>query len=649
MTAETSDETKPAGGANPTAETHGFQAEVSKLLDIVANALYSEKEIFLRELISNASDACDKLRYEAITKPDLLSGDPDFKIAIAIDKKAKTLTITDNGVGMSKTELIDNLGTIAHSGTAAFVAGLSGEAAKDASQIGQFGVGFYSAFMVADKVEMLTRRAGEKDGWRWSSDGRGEFAIEPADEAPARGAAVTLHLKKDAKDFLEPPRVSTIVGKYADHIAVPVVLATSDKDGDKEETLNAASALWTRPKKDITPEQYTEFYRHAGHAFDEPWMTLHWKAEGKIEYAALLFVPTQKPFDLLQPDRKHQLRLYVSRVFITDDCEGLLPAWLRFLRGVVDSEDLPLNISREMLQHNPVLAKIRQGLVKRVLSELTKKAESEPEDFAAFWENFGAVLKEGLYEDAEQRDALLGLARFASTAGDGLVSLADYIGRMKEGQEAIYTLAGEDGAQLRASPHLEGFRARGLEVLLLTDPVDEFWAPAIGSFEDKPFKSITRGAADLDKFEPQAKDAKAKTPKKASAKSVDTLIAFLKLALKDAVKDVRTTDRLTDSPVCLVADESDMDMHLERMLKQHRQLDHESKRILEINPAHGVIKALARTAEAQTTDAGGAQAALEDAAFVLLDQARIMEGEPVPDPAAFGRRLSGLMEKGLAG
>jgi len=640
MTTETPGETADKDAANPKAETHGFQAEVSKLLDIVANALYSEKEIFLRELISNASDACDKLRYEAITKPDLLSGDPDFKIAIAIDKKARTLTITDNGVGMSKTELVENLGTIARSGTAAFVAGLSGEAAKDATQIGQFGVGFYSSFMVADTVEVLTRRAGEKDGWRWSSDGRGEFAIEPTDEAPARGAAVTLHLKKDAKDFLEPPRVSTIVGKYADHIAVPVVLA----EGDKEETLNAASALWTRPKKDITPEQYTEFYRHAGHAFDEPWMTLHWKAEGKIEYSALLFVPAQRPFDLLQPERKHQLKLYVSRVFITDDCEGLLPAWLRFLRGVVDSEDLPLNISREMLQHNPVLAKIRQGLVKRVLSDLTKKAEKEPEAFAEFWENFGAVLKEGLYEDADQREPLLKLARFRSTAGDELVSLADYIGRMKEGQEAIYTLAGEDIEALRASPHLEGFLARGLEVLLLTDPVDEFWAPAIGSFEDKPFKSITRGAADLDKFEPEAKDGKAKTPKKASAKSVDTLIAFLKLALKDAVKDVRTTDRLTDSPVCLVADDSDMDMHLERLLKQHRQLDHESKRILEINPAHGVIKALAKTAEAK-----GGQAILEDAAFVLVDQARIMEGEPVPDPAAFGRRLSGLMEKGLAG
>jgi molecular chaperone HtpG len=642
MTSDGTQDTTHDGGqaTTPAPETHGFQAEVAKLLDIVAHALYSEKEIFLRELISNASDACDKLRYEAITRPELLAGDPDFKITIAIDPKAKTITVRDNGVGMSKTELIDNLGTIARSGTAAFVAGLTGEAAKDAQQIGQFGVGFYSSFMVADKVEMLTRHAGEAEGWRWSSDGKGEFSIAPSEEAPERGAAVILHLRKDAKDFLEPHRVSAIVGKYADHIAVPVVLT----EGGTERTLNEASALWIRPKKDITSEQYTAFYRHAGHAFDEPWLTLHWKAEGKIEYSALLFVPTQPPFDLLHPDRKHQLKLYVSRVFITDDCEGLLPAWLRFLKGVVDSEDLPLNISREMLQHNPVLAKIRQGLVKRVLGDLTKKAEDEPEAFAQFWENFGAVLKEGLYEDAEQREPLLKLARFHSSAGEGLVSLADYLGRMKEGQEAIYTLAGEEVEHLRASPQLEGFVARGLEVLLLTDPVDEFWVPAVGEFEGKPFKSITRGAADLDKFEPAARDGKAKAPRKASAKQVDTLIAFLKLALKDAVKDVRATDRLTDSPVCLVADESDMDMHLERLLKQHRQLDQESKRILEINPAHGVIKALARTAEAK-----GAQALLEDAAFVLLDQARIMEGEPVPDPAAFGRRLSGLMEKGLAG
>ena len=620
-----------------TAETFGFQAEVSKLLDIVAHSLYSEKEIFLRELVSNASDACDKLRYAALTEPDLLGGDGEFKISISIDKKGKTVTIADNGIGMSRDDLVENLGTIARSGTAAFVSQLSGDAAKDTNLIGQFGVGFYSSFMVAEKVEVLTRLAGTTEGWRWSSDGKGEFAIKDADDdAPARGTRVMVHLKKDESEFLEPLRVSTVVRKYADHIAVPVVLV----DGDSEEELNSASALWTRPKSEVTEEQYAEFYRHLTHAFDTPWQTLHWKAEGKIEYSALLYIPSQRPFDLFQPERKDQVRLYVSRVFITDDCEGLIPSWLRFVRGVVDSEDLPLNVSREMLQHNPVLAKISSGVVKRILTELNKKAEKAPEDYANFWGNFGPVLKEGLYEDQTHREALLGLARFYSTESDGLVSLADYVGRMKDGQEAIYTLSGTDLDQLRASPHIEGFKARGLEVLLLTDSVDEFWVPAVSAFEEKPFASITKGAADLDKFEAEIK----KRPRKASQKSIDTLVAFLKVTLDDAVKDVRPTDRLTDSPVCLVADATDMDMNLERLLKQQRQLDHITARILEINPAHKVIKALAKQASDKN-----ARADLEDAAHVLLDQARIMDGEPVPDPAAFGRRLSGLMEKGLAG
>jgi molecular chaperone HtpG len=626
-----------------TIERFGFQAEVSKLLDIVAHSLYSEKEIFIRELVSNASDACDKLRYAALTNPDLLKDDLDFRIVIEVDPKARTVTVADNGIGMSHDELIENLGTIARSGTAAFLTQLEDEAKKDASLIGQFGVGFYSAYMVADKVEVFTHRAGEAEGWRWLSDGRGEFEIEEAGEqAPPRGTRVVVHLRKDEKDFLEGARIGAVVHRYADHIGIPVVL----KEDGKEETLNAASALWTRPKSEISAEQYTEFYRHVGHAIDEPWLTLHWKAEGKIEYSALLFVPTARPFDLFQPERKPSLRLYVKRVFITDDCEALMPPWLRFMRGIVDSEDLPLNISREMLQMNPLLAKIRGGLVKRVLSELAKKAAKDAEGYATFWENFGAVLKEGLYEDLGHRDALIKLARFRSTAGDGLVSLADYVGRMKEGQEHIYTLSGDDEASLRQSPHIEGFVARGLEVLLLTDPVDEFWVPAVGAYEGKAFHSVTRGAADLDKFaakaEEKAEGNEAEAP--TAGKDVDTLIAFLKLSLKDAVKDVRTTARLTGSPVCLVADESDLDIHLERLLKQHHQIEGGAKRILEINPDHAVIKALAKSA-----GAAGAQTQLDDAAFLLLDQARIMEGEPVPDPAAFARRLASLMEKGLAG
>jgi len=619
-------------------EKFGFEADVSKLLDIVAHSLYSEREVFLRELISNASDACDKLRYAAITKPALIAGDADFKITIEIDKKARTLSIADNGIGMNRKELIENLGTIARSGTTAFLGQLSGEAAKDATLIGQFGVGFYSSFMVADKVEVVSRRAGEKKAWLWTSDGGGEFTIEEAGEdAPARGVRVIVHLKKDQKEFLEAARIQNIVRRYSDHIGVPVVL----RDGDKFETLNQASALWTLPKAKITVEQYKEFYHHVGHTFDEPWLTLHWKAEGRLEYSALLFVPSSKPFDLFEPQRRNQVRLYVARVFITDECEGLLPAWLRFLRGVVDSEDLPLNISREMLQLNPVLAKIRSGLVKRVLNELKKKAEKSPEDYAVFWENFGSVLKEGLYEDVAHREALLALARFRSTNGEGLCSLADYVGRMKKGQEAIYTIAGEEAKQLRASPQLEGFVSRGLEVLLLTDPVDEFWARSVSEYEGKAFKSITRGAADLDKFKPR-KDKKKPAEDKADSAEIETLVAILKLALKDAVKDVRQTERLTESPVCLVADDSDMDMHLERLLKKHNQIDAASARILEINPGHGVIKALARKAGKKN-----AAAQLDDAAHILLDQARIMEGEPVPDPAGFARRLSSLMEKGL--
>jgi len=624
-----------------TAEKFGFQAEVSKLLNIVAHSLYSETEVFLRELISNASDACDKLRYEALTQPALTAGDGDLKITLSIDKKGKTLTVSDNGIGMNKEELVQNLGTIARSGTAAFLSQLSGDESKDRSLIGQFGVGFYSSFMVADKVEVLTRHAGQEEAWRWQSDGRGEFEVEAVDSdaAPSRGTQVIVHVKKSEKDFLEPLRVRNIVRRYSDHIGIPVVLL----DDGKEDTLNEASALWTRPKSSVESDQYTEFYRHVSHGFDEPWLTLHWKAEGKIEYSALLFVPSARPFDLFQPERSNQVRLYVSRVFITDECEGLLPSWMRFLRGVVDSEDLPLNISREHLQNNPVLTKIRQGVIKRVLTELRKKAEKEPEAYATFWENFGPVLKEGIYEDSERRETLLGLARFRSSSGDGLVSLDDYIGRMKDGQDTIYTLSGEEADKLRASPQLEGFLSRGIEVLLLTDPVDEFWIPQVTAYKDKSFKSITRGGADLEKFEPEASADEKDEESAAGGKQLDVLIAHLKLALNDAVKDVRTTNRLTDSPVCLVADEGDIDMNLERLLKQHKRIDETAKRILEINPKHAVIRVMAKKAEAT-----GASAELEDAAHILLDQARIMEGETVPDPAGFTRRLSGLLQRGLS-
>ena len=624
-------------------EKRAFEAEVSKLLHIVASALYTDKQIFLRELISNASDACERLRYLALTTPDLTADDPEFRVVVTADTKERSLSIADNGVGMNREDLIANLGTIARSGTVAFLerAKEEREEAKgtDAvSQIGQFGVGFYSVFMVADKVVVTSRKAGEAEAWRWASDGGGEFTIADA-EREGRGTTVTVHLKKKETDFLDSGRLREVVRTYADHIALPIVF----KDEAKEETLNTASALWMRPKKEITPEQYTEFYRHAGHAFDEPWLTLHARAEGKIEYTMLLFVPSTRPFDLFDPDRKHRVKLYVKRVFITDDCEDLVPPYLRFVRGIVDSEDLPLNISRESLQHNPVLARIRAAVTKRVFRELEKKADKAPEEYATFWENFGAVLKEGLYEDSERRETLFKLARFRSTtSGESLVSLDQYLGRMKEDQQAIYTISGDEVEGLRRSPQLEGFAARGVEVLLLTDPVDDFWLSSAGEYGDKPFKSVTRGSGDLEAL-PLEEDSPAEEPDQGDDGASD-LIALVKLTLGEAVKDVRVSSRLTDSAVCLVADEDQMDMHLERVLSRHQQVTNRAPRILEINPRHPLIKALGARAKNK-----GAADELGDAARLLLDQAWIAEGEPLPDPAAFSRRMSEVMTKALAG
>ena len=618
-----------------TEERHGFQAEVSRLLDIVAHSLYSDKAVFLRELISNASDACDRLRYLALTQPELAGDDAGYRVTVAADRAARTLTIADNGIGMNHDDLVENLGTIARSGTAAFLSQMTGDAAKDMALIGQFGVGFYSAFMVADRVEVLSRKAGETAGWHWTSDGRGEFAVAPV-EVEKRGTRITLHLKSGEDDYLEPQRLRHIVAKYSDHIALPILLL----DDGKEEALNKASALWTRTKSDISDEQYKEFYHHHAHAFDDPWLTLHWRAEGKIEYTGLLFVPSAKPLDLFHPDRKHCVKLYVRRVFITDTCEEILPAYLRFLRGVVDSEDLPLNISREMLQHNPLLAKIHAGIVKRVLGKLQKKTKEATNDYERFWGNFGAVLKEGLYESHDQRDTILALARFRSTAGDKLASLEDYVGRMKPGQDTIFYITGDEIEALKKSPQLEGFAARGVEVLLLTDPIDEFWIPAVGKFQEKPFKSVTRGGAELEKIaKTDGEAAKSET----AAPGLDSLVALFRLTLKDVVKDVRPSERLTDSAVCLVADEGDMDMHLERLLKQHRQIDAGFKRVLEINPGHPLVAGLAK----RVSDKGSGDE-IAEAAWLLLDQARIVGGEPLPDPAGFSKRLSEMMRRALA-
>jgi len=618
-----------------THQTMQFQAEVTRLLHIVTHALYSQKEIFLRELVSNASDACDKLRFAAQTEADLWGGDTDLKVTLTPDKTAGTLTISDNGIGMSRDELVGNLGTIARSGTGEFAAKMTGDAAKDMSLIGQFGVGFYSAFMVAEKVEVISRKAGEAQAWRWVSDGSGQFTIGEA-EKTGRGTTIILHLCKGEEEFLESPRLSHIVRTYSDHIALPVMLEAEGKT----ETLNSASALWARPKSEVTEEQYQSFYHHVSHAFDDPWLTLHARAEGKLDYSLLLFVPSSRPHDLFDPARKSALRLYVRRVFITDRCDELVPPWLRFLRGVVDSADLPLNVSREMLQHNPVLARIKQAISRRVLTELEKKAGKDAAEYEKFWEAFGPVLKEGLYEDPEHRETILKLARFRSSQRDGWVSLDDYVAAMKEGQSAIYVINGEQLEQLKHSPQLEGFRAKGVEVLLLTDPVDDFWLSLVRDYAGKPVKSASRAGADLDGIAGAADEKKPEDRPDDAA--LGTLIAALKQILGEAVKDVRESKRLTDSAVCLSAAEGDMDMHLERLLRQHKQLDKATTRILEINPGHPLIRAL--SARAQQS---GAVDALEDAAYLLLDQARLVEGEPPADPLQFAQRLAKLMEKAI--
>lgn len=624
-----------------TEEKLTFQAEVNNLLDIVVNSLYSQREIFLRELISNASDACDKLRYASLTEPHLIAGNSDLAVRLLVDRDAKTLTVIDNGIGMSRDELITNLGTIARSGTGEFIKSLSDDTRKDITQIGQFGVGFYSAFMVASRVEVVSRKAGLEEGWKWSSDGRGSFTITEAPDA-VRGAIITLHLKDDAVEFLDSWTLRKIVKSYSDHIGLPVILAGGNDGKGDDETLNAASALWTLNRNDITEEQYKDFYQHVSHAFDTPWMTTHYRAEGTLEYTALLFVPSEKPLDLFEPARRQHVKLYANRVLISDSCEELLPAWLRFVRGVVDSADLPLNVSREMLQHNPVLAKIRTGLVKRVLADLGKKT-TDADTWLVFWKTFGAVIKEGLYEDFERRNDILELAYFHSTASDTPVSLAQYLERMKDGQEAIYFITGDSVETLRKSPQLEGYLARDIEVLLLSDPIDEFWTGMVPSFREKPFRSAASGTAELGAItnaESKPDDKKEEIP----TNHMESLVALLKGTLGDRVKDVRPSSRLTTSACCLVSDEGQMSIHLERLMRQHRseKADSTSARVLEINPGHALIRSLAARAQTET-----ANSVLEDAAFLLLDQARIVEGEPPVDPTAFAGRMVRLMEQGL--
>lgn len=613
-----------------TIEKMDFGADVSRLLDIVAHALYSNRDVFLRELISNASDACDRLRYESIANPSLSAGDATCRIRVYKDKDYRVLHVIDNGIGMTRDELVNNLGTIAKSGTRA----LMEQVGKDAPNlIGQFGVGFYASFMVATKVEVISRRAGAGETWHWESDGRTGFSIRPASAEESsklsgeRGTAILLHINDDASEYLIDEKLKHVIRTYSDHIDVPVYLGN-----DLDEPANKASALWARPKIEISEQDYTEFYHTLSYGIDAPFITAHWRAEGKIEYTALLYVPTLRPWDLFDPGRKNAVRLYVRRVFITDSCDGLMMPWLRFVKGVIDSQDLPLNISREMLQHNPVIARIRSSVATRILSELEKMARDDAPAYTGFWHQFGAVLKEGLYDAVEHREQLYKLCRFYSTHADGqLTTLDDYLTRMKDGQDEIFYISGENIDTLKNSPQLEGFRARGVEVLMMTDTIDDFWLQQVHDYLGKPFKSITKGSVDLSKFKTD--------PKPEAPDTVAGLITQLKILLAEEVSDVRLSDRLTDSPVCLVAGEADVDMNMERVLKLHQKYESQSKRILEVNGTHSLIARLA------SLPAG---ADMNDAALLLLDQARIVQGEPIPDPSAFARRMARFMEKGLA-
>lgn len=625
------------------AQTMGFQTEVKQLLQLMIHSLYSNKEIFLRELVSNASDACDKLRFEAINRPELLADDSDLRIRISFDESNKTITIDDNGIGMTHDEVIANLGTIARSGTKEFFASLTGDQQKDAQLIGQFGVGFYSAFIVSQKVEVLTRKAGvaANEAVRWVSEGQGEFTIENVEKA-TRGTTITLYVNEEGERFLNNWTLRDVLRRYSDHISIPIQMEKEEYDSEKGESkktgewenVNQANALWTRPKSEITDEQYKAFYSHISHDYDEPLCWAHHRVEGRTEYTQLLYIPKRAPFDLYDRDAKRGVKLYVKRVFIMDDAEQLLPSYLRFVRGVIDSSDLPLNVSREILQESRDVKLIRDGSAKRVLGMLEDMAENRPEDYAAFWTEFGQVLKEGLGEDQANQQRIAKLVRFASTHDDQptqTVSLTDYVSRMKEGQDKIYYVVAESFANAKSSPHLEIFRQKGIEVLLLSDRVDEWMLTYFREFDGKSLVSVAKGGLDLEKLS----DEEEKKHQEEVAQEFKPLVDRLKESLKDRVKDVRVTARLVDSPSCVVVDQNELSPHLLRMLKSAGQEVPDMKPILEINPEHALVNKL-KTVEGDDFD---------DLAQVLLDQAMLVEGAQIDDPAGFVKKLNRLLVK----
>jgi molecular chaperone HtpG len=622
----------------PQKESMAFQAEVKQLLQLMIHSLYSNKEIVLRELISNASDASDKLRFEAVTKADLYEGDSDLKIGIAFNKEARTVTITDNGIGMSREEVIDNIGTIAKSGTKEFLSKMSGDESKDANLIGQFGVGFYSAFIIADKVTLTTRRAGAKEAVRWESKGEGDFTLEVADKT-SRGTEIVLHLREGEDEFLNDWKLKSIIRKYSDHITLPIIMKKSEwKDGeqvptDEDETVNKASALWARAKNEITEEEYQEFYKHVSHDFENPLAWSHNRVEGNQEYISLLYIPAKAPFDLYDRDRSNGIKLYVKRVFIMEEAEKLMPQYLRFVRGVIDSADLPLNVSREILQSSRDVDAIKAGSTKKVLGMLEDMAKNKPEDYAKFYEQFGRVLKEGPGEDFANKERIAGLLRFATTKDDSekqTVSLADYVARMQPEQEVIYYITADSYAAAKNSPHLEIFRKKGIEVVLMYDRVDEWLLSGLTEFEGKKLQSIAKGDLDLGKLESETE----KEIQKKIEEESKSLVEKIKTTLGDSVKEVRVTHRLTDSPACLVSGEHDVSGNLARILKSAGQNAPESKPILEINPSHKLVKRL----ESEATEA-----VFADLAHVLFDQALLAEGGTLNDPASFVKRMNSLI------
>ncbi|OCJ63301.1 molecular chaperone HtpG [Agrobacterium tumefaciens] len=612
-------------------EQHVFEADVSRLLHMMVHSVYSDKDVFLRELISNAADACEKLRYESISKPQLSADGIQPGILVTLNEEAQTLVVEDSGIGMDRDEMIDALGTIARSGTKAFMDRLeAAKAGEKAQLIGQFGVGFYSSFMVAHRVEVISRRAGKDEAWKWSSDGKGSYDIVAVDpgQAPTRGTRVVLHLLEDAKKYTSKWTVEEIIRNQSGHVPVPIRLV--EKEGAEPSQVSDGAALWIKQKNEISKQDYVDFYRSVSGQYDEPLSNVHFRAEGRHEYTTLAFIPGSQPFDVFDPDRHGRMKLYVKRVFITDDAE-LLPRYLRFVRGIVDTSDLPLNISREMIQESPVLAAIKKGVTSRILSALEKMAEHDGETFAKFWDMFGAILKEGIYEDFERRSQLLKLARFRSTAsGEATRSLADYLATMREGQSAIYYISGSTLDQLKSSPHLEGFRAKGIEVLLLTDGVDNFWPTNVPDFEGKPFKSVTQGLADLNTVDGEGDADEAG---RQASPEVGAFIDFARSALGEEVADVRISDRLTESAVCLVASDYGPDRQLEKLLKGAGRLQTTSKPILEINGQSELVKNIASMDD---------QAFREDAAWLLLDEARILDGDKPANPRAFADRQARL-------